>query len=137
VKTLATRALIKDLRDLITQARQDVARSVNFSLVMLYWKVGQWIQKKILKERRTEYGEEIVATVSRQLSREFGPGFAEKGLRRMIQFAQVFADEAMVATLSRHLGCGATLLELFRSKTSSGASFMRKCAGSSNGACGS
>ena len=99
-----TRNLIKDLRELIIRAREDVARSVNSSLVMLYWKVGHRIQKEILKEKRAEYGEEIVATVSRQLSGEFGSGFAEKSLRRMIQFAQVFADEEMVATLSRHLG---------------------------------
>lgn len=76
-----TKDLIRDLRELIIQARQDVARSVNSSLVMLYWKVGQRIQKEILKEKRAEYGEEIVATVSRQLSGEFGPGFAEKSLR--------------------------------------------------------
>jgi len=99
-----TRNLIKDLRELIIQAREDVARSANSTLVTLYWKVGQRIQKEILKEKRAKYGEEIVATVSRQLSGEFGSGFAEKSLRRMIQFSQVFEDEEMVATLSRHLG---------------------------------
>ncbi len=62
----ATRNLIKDLQKLIVQARQDVARSVNSSLVMLYWKMGQRIRKEILKEKRAEYGEEIVATVSRE-----------------------------------------------------------------------
>lgn len=60
-----TRYLIKDLRELIIRAREDVARSVNSSLVMLYWKVGQRIQKEIVKEKRAGYGEEIVATVSR------------------------------------------------------------------------
>jgi len=60
-----TRNLIKDLRELIIQAREDVARSANSSLVMLYWKVGQRIKKEILKEKRAKYGEEIVATVSR------------------------------------------------------------------------
>ena len=56
-----TRNLIKDLRELIIRAREDVARSVNSSLVMLYWKVGQRIQKEILIEKRAEYGEEICA----------------------------------------------------------------------------
>ena len=102
--TPATRNLIKDLRKLIVQARQDVARSVNSSLVMLYWRIGQRIEIEVLREKRAEYGEEIVATVSRQLTGEFGPGFAEKSLRRMIQFAQVFKDEQNVATLSRNLG---------------------------------
>ncbi len=63
----ATKNLIKDLQKLIVQARQDVARSVNSSLVMLYWKMGQRIRKEILKEKRAEYGEEIVPTLSAQL----------------------------------------------------------------------
>ncbi len=59
--------LLKELRDLIREARQDVARSVNSSLVMLYWKMGQRIRKKILKGKRADYGEGIVPTLSRQL----------------------------------------------------------------------
>jgi predicted nuclease of restriction endonuclease-like (RecB) superfamily len=35
---------------------------------------------------------------------EFGPGFNEKSLRRMVQFAEVFPEERIVATLSRQLG---------------------------------
>ncbi len=65
--TLATRNLIKDLRKLIVQARQDVAWSVNSSLVMLYWSIGRRIEIEVLKDKRAEYGEEIVAAVSRQL----------------------------------------------------------------------
>jgi hypothetical protein len=72
------RSLIKDLRELITQAREDVARSVNSSLVLLYWKVGQRVQKEILKEKRAKYGKEIVPTLSAQSSGEFGSGLAEK-----------------------------------------------------------
>ncbi len=104
LKTPTTKILLRDLRQLIVEARQDVARSVNSSLVLLYWKVGQRIRKDVLKEMRAGYGEEIVATVSRQLTGEFGSGFAEKSLRRMIQFAEVFSDEQIVATLSRQLG---------------------------------
>jgi hypothetical protein len=35
---------------------------------------------------------------------EYGPGYTEKGLRRMIQFAERFPDGEIVATLSRQLG---------------------------------
>jgi hypothetical protein len=42
--------------------------------------------------------------VSAQLVKEFGTGFAEKNLRRMVQFAEVFPDEQIVVTLSRQLG---------------------------------
>jgi predicted nuclease of restriction endonuclease-like (RecB) superfamily len=38
------------------------------------------------------------------LEEEFGRGFGEKNLRRMVQFAEAFSDPQIVATLSRQLG---------------------------------
>lgn len=67
--------ILRELRGLITGARQRVAVSVNRELVLLYWDLGQRIRVEILGEERAEYGERIVPTLSAQLSREFGNGF--------------------------------------------------------------
>ena len=96
--------LLQDVRELIVSTRQTVARGVNAALVLLHWKVGERIRRDVLKQKRAGYGEEIVSTLSRQLAAEFGGGFAEKNLRRMIQFAELFPDGEIVATLSRELG---------------------------------
>jgi len=96
--------LFQDLRSLILEARQDVAWQVNSALVLLYWRVGQRIRQDILKEKRAEYGEEIVPTLSAQLVPEFGEGFSKRNLFRMIRFAEVFPVEQIVATLSTQLG---------------------------------
>src|SRR5438552_15118114 len=85
-------ALVEELRGLIRQTREHVATAVNSTLVMLYWEVGQRIRTEILRNARADYGKQIVATVSRQLTVEFGRGFTEKGLWRMIQLAEVFPD---------------------------------------------
>lgn len=98
------RALVADIRQMIEGARQQVAQAVNAGLTALYWQIGTRIRQDILKERRAEYGAEIVATLSRQLVPDFGRGFEEKTLRRMVQFAEVFPDPAIVATLGRQLG---------------------------------
>ena len=63
MKTVSSKGLLKDLRDLIEAARQDVARQVNSALVLLYWRAGKRIRQDILKEKRAEYGEQIVATL--------------------------------------------------------------------------
>lgn len=102
--TRSAAALFTDVRELILSTRQKVARGVNAALVSLYWEVGGRIRRDVLKKKRAEYGEEIVSTLSRQLAAEFGSGFAEKNLRRMIQFAELFPDGEIVATLSRELG---------------------------------
>jgi predicted nuclease of restriction endonuclease-like (RecB) superfamily len=96
--------LLAEVRGLILAAREQVARAVDSGLVTLYWHIGRRVHQDILKEQRAEYGAEIVATLSRQLEAEFGRGFAEKNLRRMVQFAEAFPDERIVATLRRQLG---------------------------------
>lgn len=96
--------LLSDLRVLIATSRQQVAQTVNSALVLLYWQVGQRIRKDILKEKRADYGEQIVHAVSAQLSTEFGSGFGKRNLFNMVRFAEVFPDLEIVHALSAQLG---------------------------------
>jgi predicted nuclease of restriction endonuclease-like (RecB) superfamily len=98
------RALLADVRGMILDARQTVARGVNAALVVLYWNIGQRIRKDILKEKRAEYGERIVAALGRQLEREFGRGFTRRNMFNMVRFAEVFPDAKIVHALSAQLG---------------------------------
>lgn len=103
VANAATTLLLSDLRILISEAKQGAALAVNASLTMMYWHIGRRIHGEILVGERAEYGKEIVSTLSVQLVTEYGRGFEEKNLRRMVQFAETFVDEAIVATLWRQL----------------------------------
>lgn len=96
--------LLSEVRDLILSAREGMARTVNAGLTLLYWEVGNRIRRDVLKEKRAEYGKQIVAALSRQLEAEFGNGFGEKNLRRMMQFTEAFPDSEIVASLLRQLG---------------------------------
>jgi predicted nuclease of restriction endonuclease-like (RecB) superfamily len=95
--------LLNDVRALVEAAREQVARAVNSTLVGLYWHIGKRIREDVLKERRAEYGQQMVSALSAQLTAEYGRGYTEKGLWRMIQFAERFRDERIVAALSRQL----------------------------------
>lgn len=103
MKAIVPKVLLKDLRELIVTARQDVARQVNSALVILYWCVGKRIHQDILREKRAEYGEQIVATLSQQLMKEFGPGFTARNLANMVRFAEVFPAEKILHTLCAKL----------------------------------
>lgn len=96
--------LLSELRELILATRQSVAQVVNSALTMLYWEIGRRIRQDVLKSKRAGYGEQIVAALGRQLEREFGRGFGERNLHRMIQFAVVFPDEKIVSALRTQLG---------------------------------
>ena len=95
--------LLTDIRTVIERARQQAITAVNASQTCMYWRIGQRIHIELLGGERAAYGAQIVATLSRQLVQEYGRGFAEKNLRRMVQFAQAFPDEQIVATLWRQL----------------------------------
>ena len=97
---VATQSLIKDLRQIIEQARGHVAATANYELTMMYWHIGERINHEVLGNQRAEYGKQIVASVSRQLQAEFGKkGFEERTIRRMMQFAQMFPDIQIVSPL--------------------------------------
>jgi predicted nuclease of restriction endonuclease-like (RecB) superfamily len=97
------RELLIEIRALIEEARRQTTVAVNMALTLLYWRIGKRIHLEILGNARAANGEQIVATLSRQLVADHGRGYTEKNLRRMIQFAETFPDEEIVATLWRHL----------------------------------
>jgi predicted nuclease of restriction endonuclease-like (RecB) superfamily len=88
---------------MILTARQQVAQVANFGVTMLFWNIGIRIQQDILKNKRAEYGAEVVAKLGIQLEGEFGRGFGIKNLRHMVRFAEAFPEIQIVSTLSRQL----------------------------------
>ena len=95
--------LVEDIRELIESTKSRFAQTANAALVTLYWNVGKRIKTDILGNERAQYGREIVSALSGQLIAEYGKGFSEKNLRRMIQFAEVFPDQQIVVSLTRQL----------------------------------
>jgi hypothetical protein len=73
-------------------------------------KIGSARQEpRMLKENlhgaRAAYGKQILVTVSRELTAEYGRGFSYPELTRMVQFPQLFPEESIVVTLSQQLIC--------------------------------
>jgi hypothetical protein len=88
---------------LIENSKKSLAIQANSELTMLFWQVGKHINDAILQNQRADYGKRIVPTLSTQLETHYGRNFEEKNLRRMMQFAEQFADFQIVVTLSRQL----------------------------------
>jgi predicted nuclease of restriction endonuclease-like (RecB) superfamily len=95
--------LYNDIAELIEQSRGRVALTINQEVTLLYWSIGKTISTYLLKNKRADYGETIVATVSQQLTLKFGKGFNKSNLHRMMNFYKTFSDEQKIATLSQEL----------------------------------
>ena len=96
--------LLLEIRQLIDASKAQVAVAVNSAMTLLYWHIGERINREILGGERAAYGKQVVATLSRQLTEIYGKGvFSEKHLRQMTRFAEVFSDEKIVYTVCRQL----------------------------------
>ena len=100
---LVPKGLLGDIRKLIEETRLAVARTVNTGLTMLYWQIGKRINEEVLRDNRADYGKQILATLSQELTRDYGRGFSYSSLSRMVNFAQAFPDGRILATLSQQL----------------------------------
>lgn len=100
LQIMPTQSLMQDLQQIIEQARGRVAASANYALTMMYWHIGERINREVLGNQRAEYGKQIVSQVASQLQAEYGGrGFEERTIRRMMKFAQIYPDWEIVSPL--------------------------------------
>jgi len=95
--------LLSDLRSLIKSARHRIASVANATTTLLCWSIGHRLLLENLQDGRAAYGKQILATVSQELTAEFGRGFNYTALTRMARFAEWMTDERILATLSQEL----------------------------------
>jgi predicted nuclease of restriction endonuclease-like (RecB) superfamily len=95
--------LFQEIRQLIDDAKQRAAIAINAEITLLYWQIGHRIHTEILQGQRAEYGKQIIATLSQQLTQTYGKGWSEKQLRHCLHFAEVFPNDQIVSTLCRQL----------------------------------
>jgi len=95
--------LFSEIKQLIEEAKQNVAVTVNATTTLLYWNIGERINKDILGNKRAEYGKEVVKNLSKNLTEEYGKGWSEKQLRHCLRIAETFPDIKIVSTLCRQL----------------------------------
>lgn len=98
--------LLSDIRKLIEESRQAVATTVNVGMTLLYWRVGKRINEETLKGKRADYGKQILATLSQELSwshfRELLP--LDKPLQRDFYAEMCRIEGWNVRTLRKKIG---------------------------------
>lgn len=92
------------IRNILAEARQKTASSINSIMVETYWRIGERI---VLEEQngteRAAYGKFLLQGLSRVLSSEFGKGFSYANLRNFRQFYLTWPDWQKCYTLCSKL----------------------------------
>ena len=95
--------LLDAIVSLIDTSRSRVASTVNSELTLLYWNIGKQINDNILKNKRADYGKEIILELSKELTFRFGKGFSKRNLHNFLKFNELFPNLEIVQTLSAQL----------------------------------
>ncbi|CDY77025.1 FIG074102: hypothetical protein [Caballeronia glathei] len=95
--------LLNEVRDLINAARERAALAVNAELTLLYWRIGKLLRDEVLRGARADYGQQVVASLARSLTAEYGRGWSEQQLRHCLRAAETFGDEAILSAVRREL----------------------------------
>lgn len=84
-------SLYQEVREIITSARQNAVRSVDFCRVQMYWQIG----RRILEEEqngkeRADYGSYLLKNLAKKLEPEYGSGFSVRQLEMCRQFYRMY-----------------------------------------------
>ncbi|MFA5959821.1 MAG: PDDEXK nuclease domain-containing protein [Tatlockia sp.] len=101
--SLLSSSLHQEIRKLIHQAREHVAREYNSTQVLLNWMIGKRIDEEFFDSQRATYGDKVLENIANQLSLEYGRGYGKINLSRMLKLSRLFPTREIVSTLSKQL----------------------------------
>lgn len=94
---LQNKALFSQVVELLQNARQQVLRTVNSTMVFTYFEIGRMIVEEEQNGKDTsEYGKQILKGLSKQLINEYGKGFSVDVLERIRKFYLIYSKSATV-----------------------------------------
>ncbi len=81
-KIVLSPTFFEEVRGILAQARQQAYAAINFAMVEAYWQIGRRIVEEEQKGKgRADYGAFLIKELSKQLTAEFGKGFAAANLK--------------------------------------------------------
>lgn len=91
--------VLKDSRQIIDAAQKKAYQTVNILLVERNWLLGKRISEEFMSgSGQDRYGKQIIADLSKKLTKLYGKGFDRVSIYRYVKFFQTFPE--IVSTLS-------------------------------------
>ncbi len=95
--------LYNRISNLIENAKKNVAIKVNNEITLLYWNIGKDITENVLNNQKAKYGKSVIRKLSKRLVVEYGKGYGERNIFRMLKFYDYFPNFEILSTLSTKL----------------------------------
>ena len=87
VDDIGDNGFIGEIKQLLEEARKQVVRQVNTTMLKTYFEIGRRIVEQEQKgEAQAGYGNYLIAELSKSLSASFGKGYSKRNIELMRQF---------------------------------------------------
>ena len=101
---MTSKSLVTDIQNILHTARTKSYAAVNFAMVEAYWQIGRRIVEEEQRGKgRADYGAQLIQSLSKSLTDDFGRGFSGANLRSFRQFYLTFPDAEICYTLCSKL----------------------------------
>ena len=91
---------LTDISKILHDARKNAKTAVNLAMVYAYYEIGKRIvQEEQQGEIRAGYGEQILNTLSKYLTEQFGKGFSVTNLKYIRAFYVIYSKDEISQTL--------------------------------------
>ncbi|MBC5838227.1 PDDEXK nuclease domain-containing protein [Flavobacterium muglaense] len=99
-ESLQNKILFTQVVALLQNARQQVLRTVNSTMVYTYFEIGRMIvEEEQNGKERAEYGKQILKGLSTYLTKEFGKGFSMRNLEQIRKFYKTYSNSSSLSTI--------------------------------------
>lgn len=115
-KTIPLEKQFVEVLSLIKTAKYNAVRSVNKELIDLYWKVGEYVSKKVAREK---WGRSVIQNLADHILKSVPEvkGFSAFNIWRMKQFYETYQGITILAALLQELSWTNNVLIFSKSKT--------------------
>ena len=108
--------LAGNLINIINTARENALKKVNEELISMYWQVGEYLHEE---SQRSTFGDSYIDSIAKEIQEEFPgiKGFNRRGLYRMKQFYETYAENDVVTPLVTQISWTNHLMIMSKAKT--------------------
>ena len=105
-----------NLIKIIEDSRNNALKKVNEELICMYWKIGEYLSNEA---KNTTFGDSYIDSIAKEIQGAFPgiKGFNRRGLYRMKQFYETYAEDEFVSALLTQISWTNHLAIMAKAKT--------------------
>ena len=96
--------VVDDIKRIIDTGRNAAYAAVDATMIATYWNIGRRIvEEEQHGQERAQYGKELIKTLAKELTHEYGSGYSQRYLAYFRKFYLTMPDLAILQTRLQNL----------------------------------